>query len=90
MKTHELKTWPAMFQPTLDGDKPFEARFNDRGYQRFDTLILREWDPDTKEYTGRSCVRLITYVLSGWGVQGGHVVLGLGQVPAPGVNREHV
>lgn len=68
-----------MFQPLLDGEKPFEARFNDRGFQRGDTLVLREWDPDTKAYTGRESRQLITYVLSGWGVQAGHVVLGLRQ-----------
>lgn len=81
-KTHQLKTWPVMFQPTLDGDKPFEARFNDRGFQRGDLLHLREWDPDTKTYTGREALRLISYVLSGWGVQAGHVVLGLRDLEA--------
>jgi len=77
LKEHELKTWPAFYQAMLDGDKPFEARFNDRAYQKGDVLYLREWDPDTKQYTGRNCRKLVTYVLSGWGVQAGHVVMGL-------------
>lgn len=78
---HELKTWPAFYDAMLSGDKPFEARFNDRSFQKGDTLHLREWNPDTKEYTGRSCHKRVTYILSGWGVQAGHVVMGLRDIP---------
>lgn len=45
MSTHELKTWPSYFTPVAAGEKTFEIRFDDRGYQRGDVLVLKEWDP---------------------------------------------
>lgn len=44
MVKHELKTWPAMFEAVWRGDKTFEVRLDDRGYQRGDHVVLREWD----------------------------------------------
>lgn len=43
-QTHQLKTWPVYFQRCWDGDKTFEIRIDDRGYQKGDTVVLREWD----------------------------------------------
>lgn len=76
-RIHELKTWPVFFQAMVEGLKPFEARLNDRAYQTGDLLLLREWNPDTLAYTGRESKKVVTYILSGWGVQAGHVVMGL-------------
>lgn len=42
---HELKTWPVYFQRVWKGEKTFEVRLDDRGYQKGDTVVLREWDP---------------------------------------------
>ncbi len=78
--THRVKCWPQFFEPTLCGRKNFEVRFNDRGYQRGDLLVLCEFDPVTNEFTGRELPKEITYVLSGWGVQNSHVVLGIGDL----------
>ncbi len=47
MAEHELKTWPAMFEAVWRGDKTFEVRLDDRGYQKGDTVTLREWDRNT-------------------------------------------
>jgi len=67
MTTHELKSWPDFFEPILNGAKNFELRVNDRDYQVFDLLWLREWDDRTKQYTGRQCFRQVTYVMDGVG-----------------------
>ena len=39
---HELKTYPKYFQETIEGNKPFEIRKNDRNFQVGDVLILKE------------------------------------------------
>lgn len=83
MTIHELKTWPAFFWPVVHGDKTFELRKNDRDFQVGDVLVLREWDPVTEQYTGASSPGWhVTYVLaaemSGWVLQPGYVVLGIG------------
>ena len=44
--THEMKTWPEFFQPTLNGHKKFELRRDDRGgFQVGDQLLLKEFVP---------------------------------------------
>lgn len=42
---HELKTFPSFFDAVWVGDKNFEIRFDDRGFQKGDKFLLREWDP---------------------------------------------
>lgn len=79
---HELKCWPQYFPAVLDGSKPFEVRKTDRDYRVGDTLWLREWALDwrglDREYTGRECRRLVTFILEGapW-VPPGYCVMGL-------------
>lgn len=63
MKTIEKKTWPSYFQDILDGKKNFDVRIADFECATGDKLILREWDPKTKKYTGRSIEKLISYVV---------------------------
>lgn len=41
---HELKTWPTYFGPVWEGDKTFDVRIDDRGFQKGDNVVLREWD----------------------------------------------
>lgn len=53
-----------MFQAILDGQKTFDARLNDFNCQVGDTLVLQEWDPRTKKYTGREIKKEISYVLN--------------------------
>jgi len=62
---HELKTWEEFFEQIWSGDKRFELRRNDRGFEVGDTLILREWDRQNERYTGRSIEALVTYILEG-------------------------
>lgn len=73
---HELKVWPAFYRPKIDGVALFDVRLNDRGFQKGDHIRYQEFDPDTKEFTGRSSYWLITYVHS-WAMQPGHVALGI-------------
>lgn len=61
---HELKTWPEFFEHIASGNKRFEIRKDDRGFMAGDFLWLREWCPNTKEFTGRSEVRKVGYVLT--------------------------
>ena len=61
---HELKLWPEYFQSIIDGTKPWELRRNDRDFKVGDILLLREYVPDTNQYTGRECERKITGVFS--------------------------
>ena len=62
-KIHDLKIWPQFYQLVFDQDKNFEGRKNDRNYKKGDILVLREFNPITKEYTGRKMARLVTYIL---------------------------
>ena len=76
MKTHELKTHPQYFQAVKKGIKPFEIRENDREFKEGDVLKLREYDPETKEYTGEELFRKVTY-MTDYGQKEGFVVLGI-------------
>jgi hypothetical protein len=58
----EKKVWPEFFEKILSGDKPFEIRLGDFECKKDDTLLLREYDPETKKYTGREIEKTVTYV----------------------------
>lgn len=76
MSEHYLKTWMQFFEAVERGDKTFEVRFDDRGFQVGDLLVLREWSPDLLCYTGRRLERRVTYILDdpAFGVARGYVV----------------
>ncbi len=59
----EKKIWPAYFDKIMSGEKTFELRLADWECNPGDTLLLREWDPETKQYTGREIEKTVTYVL---------------------------
>jgi len=65
MKIHKLRTYPPEFTQSMFGNKSFELRVDDRDYRLGDYLALEEWDPETKEYSGRSIMRQVTYILKG-------------------------
>lgn len=54
-RTHSLKSWPRFFNPISMGHRTHELRRNDRDFQEDDVLELREFDPVTQNYTGKSC-----------------------------------
>ena len=65
MTNHDLKIQPCYFNAILSGDKLFEIRRNnDRGFQKGDTVTLRECDLGLIHtlYSGREINAQITYV----------------------------
>lgn len=81
MTTHSLKCWPGPFQAMLDGRKVHEVRKDDRGYAIGDHLHLREWDPDTSTYSGRTLTVRVTYISrDAFGLPPGLVVMSVARV----------
>jgi hypothetical protein len=86
---HILKTLPDYWDAIERGEKTFEVRRDDRGFQKGDVLVLRRlkksyggaWVEDRRDTnnTPRELRRKITYVLTGgqFGIEPGYVVLGL-------------
>ena len=58
----EKKVHPEYFQKIMDGVKTYELRLADFKCIPGDTLSLKEWNPKTKEYTGRIIEKIVTYV----------------------------
>lgn len=56
------KIHPIYFDAIVSGKKKYELRLNDFDVQEGDVLLLEEWDPDIKKYTGRSIKKRVTYV----------------------------
>jgi hypothetical protein len=83
-QTHELKCWPEYFKAVQSGNKTFEVRKFDRPFAVGDTLVLREYDPKIRDYTGQEETRKISYIFDltylpdgERPIYGGYVVLGL-------------
>ena len=57
------KIWPKYFDLVKSGEKRFELRLADFKIKRGDILLLQEWNPKTKEYTGRKIEKKIDFVL---------------------------
>jgi ASC-1-like (ASCH) protein len=62
MTTIEKKIWPEYFDVVQSGKKKFELRLNDFEAHEGDVLLLREWNPKTKAYTGRIVEKKITHI----------------------------
>ncbi len=56
------KIWPQFFDKVASGDKTFEIRLADFKCSPGDVLVLEEWNPKTKKYTGRKMKKKVTYV----------------------------
>jgi hypothetical protein len=85
MTTHQLKTDPEPFADVIRGAKRFEIRKNDRNFDVFDCLILRETASTGAEmaagaplaYTGREFTVSVSHVMHGpiYGLVDGWVVM---------------
>ncbi len=81
-KLHDLKVHEQYYRSLITGEKKFEIRKNDRGFRDGDMLLLREYDSDTGEYTGRKMCGEITYMFPGgiMGIDKNYCVLSLSKI----------
>lgn len=77
-KIHRIKLLQDFADPVMNGEKRFEIRFNDRGYQKGDwvrfKIIPRE---EGKSFPIEEEMFEITYVVNGFGLKNGYVVFGI-------------
>lgn len=62
MKEIKKKTWPEYFELVIAGKKRFEIRLADFDIKEGDILVLEEYNPKTKQYTGRSIKKKVSFV----------------------------
>ncbi len=79
-ETHKLKCWSPYFHAIAKRQKNFDVRRDDRGFQKGDTVILREWvhNVPVPYFSGNDEHRKIKYILTGgqFGIEPGYVILG--------------
>jgi len=75
--THELKLEYVFQDAVLRGEKSFEVRLNDRGFQKGDMVKFHVVNRKNVVEPLDEKMYEITYVLSGWGIQDGYVVFGI-------------
>lgn len=83
MTEHHIKLKAQYCDPVLHGEKTFEVRNNDRGYQKGDHIVFIPVDEDGTRQTFHPIAKeeyVITYVHSGLGLKEGYVVFGLENV----------
>ena len=82
--THKIKIRESFADAVNRGDKTFEVRKNDRGYQKGDIVEFTVlYDSDGCEYVDHPLSKkryVITYVLSGWGIEDGFCVFGIKEI----------
>ena len=57
------KTWPEFFEQILKGEKKFELRLADFEVKEGDILVLKEYNPKKKEFTGRKIKKIVGKVV---------------------------
>ncbi|MFA5290905.1 MAG: DUF3850 domain-containing protein [Candidatus Paceibacterota bacterium] len=62
MKKIEKKCWVGWFDQIVDGSKTYDLRLNDFEVEEGDVVLFREWDPKTKDYTGREVEKKVGFV----------------------------
>ena len=79
-KTHEIKLAQEYQDAVLCGDKTFEVRYNDRGYQKGDFVKFHIVNRKNVIEPLEKKLFEITYVLSGWHIDPDYVVFGIREV----------
>lgn len=64
-RAHFIKCIQPFFDDVHRLAKRFEIRENDRNYRDGDNIILREYDPETKKYSGKVMIAVIDYFIKG-------------------------
>ena len=59
----EKKCWPEQFEGLLNKTRSLDLRLADFAVKAGDTLVLREWDPETHKYSGRELKMKVREVL---------------------------
>lgn len=82
MKVHKVKIYESYADAVLSGEKTFEIRHNDRGYQKGDRLRFRVVTDecsafDIQEHGLNNAEYEITYVHSGLGMDNRYVALAI-------------
>lgn len=78
IKVHYIKCETEFFNDVIEGLKPFEVRKNDRDYKPGDDIVLREYDKELAELTGREFRVSIIYFLADYpGIEPGYCILGI-------------
>ena len=79
--THNIKLQKEFADAVLSGDKCFEIRKNDRGYQKGDKVQFKVMDGSIQMHHAlEKKTYEITYVINGWGLENGYVVFGIREV----------
>lgn len=77
-KCHHIKLSIQFCGDVLNGNKCFEVRENDRGYQKGDLVQFEPYDPNKLcHHPIEDRTYVITYVLNGWGLKNGFVAFGI-------------
>lgn len=71
---HELKILKSFADAVISGDKTFEVRNNDRGFQKGDKVRFKV---DDEDHPISKKLYEITYVLNSWGINEGFVVFSI-------------
>lgn len=87
---HDLKTLPVHFDAVHRGEKTFEIRRDDRGFQKGDTVRLRRFNPSIDDPRHWAAFpnsypwleRRVLWILTGgqFGLEPGYVILALGSI----------
>ena len=80
---HRIKLKQQYCDPVFHGEKTFEVRNNDRGYQKGDYIVFIPVDENGQSLAFHPIEKekyVITYVHSGYGLKEGYVVFGIEDV----------
>jgi len=80
---HTIKLREDYIEPVLSGEKTFEVRENDRGYQKGDYVYFKAVSRQSVPFTDKILEQAtfqITYVHSGLGLKENYVVFGIKEV----------